>query len=230
MADRLGRRIVLDAPVRSLIHDGRGVTIASDAGCWRARRAIIAVAPMLAGRIDYEPALPAMRDGLTQRVPQGSVIKYEAVYRKPFWRAQGLNGFANSDRAPICLTFDNSPPSGTPGVLLGFAEGTDARRLGTLPAAARRRAVLAAFERLFGSRAAHPITLIERNWSADPWTRGCYTGYMPPGVLTDFGPALREAVGRLHWAGSETSEVFAGYMDGAVRSGERAAAEVSSRL
>jgi monoamine oxidase len=230
MAARLGNRVVLRAPVRRIAHDGRGVTIQTDAGAWSARRAIVAVSPMLAGRIDYEPALPALRDGLTQRMPQGSVIKYEAVYPKPFWRDLGLNGYANSDRAPVSLTYDNSPPSGTPGVLLGFVESAEARRLGRMPTAARRRAVIGAFERLFGSRAAQPSKLFEQNWSNEPWTRGCYTGYMPPGVWTDFGGALRAPVGRLHWAGSETSEVFNGYMDGAVRSGERAAAEVARRL
>jgi monoamine oxidase len=230
MAARLGGRVVLRTPARRIVHDGRGVTVQTDAGNWHARRAIVAVSPMLAGRIDYEPALPALRDGLTQRMPQGSVIKYEAVYPKPFWRDHGLNGYANSDRAPVCLTYDNSPPSGTPGVLLGFVEGAEARRLGRMSSAARSRAVVNAFARLFGSRAARPVTLFELNWSNEPWTRGCYTGYMPPGVWSDFGAALRAPVGRLHWAGSETSEVFNGYMDGAVRSGERAASEVAGRL
>jgi monoamine oxidase len=115
-------------------------------------------------------------------------------------------------------------------VLLGFVEGADARRLERQSAAARRRAVLGSFVRLFGPRAAHPTTLVERNWSADPWTRGCYAGYMPPGVWSDFGPALRDPIGPLHWAGTETAEIFNGYMDGAVRSGERAATEVAHRL
>src|SRR5947209_446012 len=185
---------------------------------------------MLAGRIEYEPALPAQRDGLTQRVPQGSVIKYEAVYPRPFWRRADLNGYTYSDRPPIGFTYDNSPPGGKPGVLLGFVAGSDARRLATLPERARHRQVLAAFERLFGAQAARPRTLIEHNWSSDPWTRGCYAGYFPPGVWSDFGPALRTPVGRLHWAGTETAEVFNGYMDGAVRSGERAAREAARGL
>ena len=90
--------------------------------------------------------------------------------------------------------------------------------------------MLDAFGRLFGSRAARPKSLIEHNWSDDVWTRGCYAGFMPPGVWTDFGAALREPVRLIHWAGTETSEIFNGYMDGAVRSGERAAAEVRARL
>ncbi len=230
MATALGRRVVLNAPARSIAHSGSGVTVTTDAGSWRGKVVIVAMAPALAGRIDYDPPLPATRDQLTQRVPQGSAIKYEAVYPKPFWRSEDLSGYANSDRSPIRLTYDNSPPSGTPGVLLGFATGADARHLTTQSAAARRTAVLGSFTRLFGARAAHPTMLIEHNWSEEPWTRGCYEGYLSPGVWTDYGPALRAPIGRIHWAGTETSEVFMGYMDGAVRSGERAASEVRSAL
>jgi monoamine oxidase len=171
-----------------------------------------------------------LRDGLTQRVPQGSVIKFEAVYDKPFWRSAGLSGYRNSDRPPVHFTYDNSPPSGRPGVLLGFVAGADARRLGSLGAGARRGAVLGSFARLFGAQAGRPRTLIEHNWSEEEWTRGCYVGYMPPGVWSDFGAALRAPVGRVHWAGTETSEIFNGYMDGAVRSGERAATEVAREI
>lgn len=230
MAARLGRRVVLEAPVRRISQSAGAVTVLSDRGTWRAGRVIVALAPTLAGRIDYEPGLPALRDQLTQRVPQGSAIKFEAVYPKPFWRDAGLNGYSNSDRPPVQLTYDNSPPSGRPGVLLGFVEGEQARRLGTLAASARRREVLDSFVRLFGSAAARPRTLIEHNWSNEIWTRGCYAGYLPPGVWSDYGSALRAPVGRIHWAGTETSEVFTGYMDGAVRSGERAADEVLSSL
>jgi monoamine oxidase len=115
-------------------------------------------------------------------------------------------------------------------VLLGFVVGEEARALGTLGPTERRRQVLAAFVRLFGPQAGRPRELIEHNWSEEPWTRGCYAGYMPPGVWSDFGSALRAPIGRLHWAGTETSEIFTGYMDGAVRSGERAAAEVAPGL
>jgi monoamine oxidase len=230
LAERLGRRVVLGAPVRRVLHGRTGVTAITDAGSWHGRRIVVATSPLLAGDIDYEPLLPALRDGLVQRVPQGSVIKYEAVYPRPFWRAHELSGYSNSDRPPVAFTFDNSPPSGRPGVLLGFVAGADARRLGSLPARSRRHAVVEAFTRLFGREAARPRALIEHNWSAERWTRGCYAGYFPPGVWSDFGPALREPIGPIHWSGTETAETFNGYMDGAVRSGERVAREVAAAL
>jgi monoamine oxidase len=230
VARALGRRVVLRAPVRRIKTATSGVTLHTDAGDFHAKRAIVACAPALAARIDYEPILPALRDQLTQRVPQGSAIKFEAVYDTPFWRANGQSGYTNSDVPPVKLTYDNSPPGGRPGVLLGFVLGEDARSLGQRSAAARRAAVLDAFTRLYGAQAAKPRKLLEHNWSEEQWTRGCYVGFMGPGVWTDYGTALRTPVGRIHWAGTETSEVFCGYMDGAVRSGERAAREVLAQL
>jgi monoamine oxidase len=230
MASRLGRRVVLRTPVRRITQGRSGVVVQSDAGSWRCKHVIVAIPPTLAGRIDYEPILPALRDQLTQRVPQGSAIKYEAVYPTPFWRDSGLSGYVNSDQPPVKLTYDNSPPGGKPGVLLGFVLGADARRMNSLSASARRRAVLGSFVRFFGSAAGRPRELIEHNWAGEPYARGCYAGFMPPGVWSDFGAALRAPVGRIHWAGTETAEVFTGYMDGAGRSGERAAVEVAHSL
>jgi monoamine oxidase len=123
--------------------------------------------------------------------------------------------------------FDTTPAGpGAPGVLLGFLEGRDGRELAQAPAAARREAVLDALARLFGDEARAPQAFVERDWTAEPWSRGGYAGVMAPGAWTAYGPALRAPCGRLHWAGSETAEVWCGYMDGAVRSGRRAAGEV----
>jgi monoamine oxidase len=152
------------------------------------------------------------------------------VYPEPFWRADGLSGQVVSDQGPVKITFDNSPPNGGPGVLLGFLEGRDAREQGARSAPARRKAVLDCFVHYFGPKAASPRSYVEHNWAEEVWTRGCYVGYTPPGVLTGFGSALREPVGRVHWAGSETATVWNGYMDGAVSSGERAAREVLAHL
>ena len=170
--------------------------------------------------------LPSWRDQLTQRLPAGSVIKLYAVYPEPFWRADGLNGQAASDEGPVKVTFDNSPPSGTPGVLMGFMEAGDGRTWARRPLAERRQAAIDCFVRYFGSRAADPVEYLERDWMAEEFSRGCYGAHFTPGVWTAYGDALREPVGRIHWAGAECSPVWNGYMEGAVRSGEHAAAEV----
>jgi monoamine oxidase len=230
MAKALGKRVRLSQPVRRISQHGGKVTVYTDQLTVHSRAVIVTGPPALTGLIRYEPDLPAARAQLLQRFPQGSAIKIEAVYPRPFWRDEGLAGQVTSDTGPIKLTFDNSPPDGSPGVLLGFVEGHEARMFARLSASQRRRKALACFVRYFGSRAAKPKGYLEMNWSEQPWTRGCYVGYTPPGVLTEYGPAIRAPIGRIHWAGAETSDYWNGYMDGAVRSGERAARETLAEI
>jgi monoamine oxidase len=229
LAQDLGDSVVLSAPVRGIEH-GDGVRVYSDDVSVRAQRVIVALSPTLAGRLTYQPALPAHRDQLTQRVPQGSVIKCMAIYDEPFWRAEGLSGQAASDVGPAKIVFDNSPPDGTPGVLLGFLEGSQARALGRWSDGERQEAVVSCFARLFGPRAAKPVDYADKDWSAEEWTRGCYGAFMPPNTWTAFGDALRKPIGPIHWAGAETAVRWMGYMDGAVSSGEHAAVEVLRAL
>jgi monoamine oxidase len=229
MARPLGDTVLLGEPVRRIEHGDR-VRLVTDGLTIDARHAIFAMSPALAGRLQYSPALPASRDHLTQRTPNGSVIKCMAIYDEPFWRAEGLSGQLTSDRGPVKVAFDNSPPGGRPGVLLGFLEAGQARRLGTAPEHERRQAVLSCFARWFGERAASPREYLERNWGEEQWTRGCYGAFFPPNTWCALGNALRAPVGPLHWAGTETATRWMGYMDGAVSSGERAAHEVAASL
>jgi len=222
MAEALGERVALESPVRAVRVGADGVV----AGDVRARRLVVALPPTLAIRIEFDPPLPAERDQLCQRIPMGWVIKCMAIYDEPFWRADGLSGQAFSLPGPAQVVFDNSPPGGTPGVLLGFLEGRDARVLAEANEAERRHAVTGTFARLFGPRAAEPTDYVEKNWAAEPYSRGCYAGVFGPGAWTGYGRALRRPVGPIHWAGTETATRWMGYFDGAVQSGRRAATEV----
>lgn len=230
LAERLGDVVRLGHPVRRIAHGGDAVTVEADGLAVTARRVVVTVPPALAGRIAYDPPLPGLRDQLTQRTPMGTVVKAMALYDEPFWRSDGLSGQATTDAGAVRLTYDNSPPDGSPGVLLGFLEGSRARQFGRLAPEQRRRTVVDTFARLFGPRAARPERYIERLWADEEHSRGCYGAHMPTGAWTAYGPALREPVGPIHWAGTETAMIWNGYMDGAVRSGEAAAREVSAAL
>jgi monoamine oxidase len=186
--------------------------------------------PKLTRLIDFDPALPAMRRGLAAHLPQGTLTKVTAVYSRAFWRDQGLTGTAISLDGPIGATFDDSPPGGTPGIVFGFVGGDAARDFTPRPRSERRALVLKELTTLFGSKAASPVDYFESNWREETWSRGCPTAFAPPHALTRFGPALRKHVGRVHWAGTETADYWAGYMDGAVRSGERVVRELLQRL
>jgi monoamine oxidase len=230
LADELDGTVHLEAPVRAIAQDEAGVVVDSDAGTHTASYVIVAIPPALAGRIAYDPPLPARRDALTQRMPMGATIKCVATYEEPFWREQGYSGFVLADDGVVGFVFDDSPADAATGALVGFVVANEARVWSERDASERRERVLADFARYFGPRAAEPVEYVERAWSNEPWSGGCYAGNMTPGTMTGYGEVLREPVGRIHWAGTETATRWCGYMDGAIRSGERAAGEVSGRL
>jgi monoamine oxidase len=230
VASALGTRVVLNTPVRRIDRTATGVTVYSDAVTATGQQAIVAIPPALAGRIDYRPIVPPLRDQLTQHMPQGTLMKFEAIYTTPFWRAAGLNGQVVSENGPIKATFDTTPPDGSPGIMMGFIGGHEARIWQNQSASDRRTAALQNLVNYFGSEANNPSSIVEFSWTTEAWNRGCPVAVLAPGTLIDFGKALRVPVGPIHWAGTETSTYWNGYMDGAVRSGERAAAEVLAAL
>lgn len=221
---------LLGRPVHRIEQDENAVTVHAEGAQVQAARAVVAVPPMLAARIDYRPAMPVGREQLLARSPQATAMKFLAVYDTPFWRESGHSGQVGSDRGPVSATFDNSPPDGNPGILLGFVLGAHARELLDTSPEERRRQVLDCFARWFGDRARTPRQLLAASWTEDPWTRGCYSGYFVPGAWTSFGRWHTAPHGLVHWAGSETATRNIGSMDGAVSAGERAAAEVISAL
>ncbi|HEY6934255.1 MAG TPA: FAD-dependent oxidoreductase [Marmoricola sp.] len=230
LARLLGDRVALDAAVTRVVQrDGR-CEVHSSRGIVRARRVVVACPPPLVLGIDWQPRLPLQREQLLRRMDMGNLMKCDAVYETPFWRDQGLNGFGLNDSGAVRVSFDNSPPDGSVGVLLAFVGGTTWRRYGLLAPAARRRAVLDGFAALFGEQARTPIEYVEHDWDREPWTTGGPVAVMGPQTLSSYGPWLRRPHGLVHWAGTETSTYWTGYMDGAVRAGERAATEVLAHL
>jgi monoamine oxidase len=228
MAAELGPRVFVNAPVdRIEQHESGGLTTHSGDRTVEAAFAIVAVPPAHRAQITFAPALPTGHQLLTARWPQGRLSKAYAAYQKPFWRAKGHSGQALSDEGPVFITFDVSPCDNGPGVLLGFA---DARTFDPLPDTQRRDHALSSFASIFGDDALNPIDYLDHCWGAEPFGPGGPTAAVPPGSWTTVGAWLREPVGAVHWAGTETADEWTGFLDGAVRSGKRAAAEVAARL
>ena len=226
MAAKLGDALHLTAPVRRIVQDRDGVDVMADSVTVRARRAIIATPPILASQIQYEPMLPAQHAHLLRRLPAGACIRLVVVYDEPFWRRDGLCGESVAPGGSIALSIDQSPRSGNPGVLSSYAFGPSALEVARLAPDARHQVFLDALTQRFGPKAAKPMHIIEQDWSAEPWSLGAMMAAFRPGVLTTYGPALRQPAGRLHWASTESATFMHGMIDGAVRSGERAAVEV----
>jgi len=226
MAAELGDAVCLDVPVRAIFQTDGNVRVEGDGTTVRARRVVVAVPPALAANITYDPPLPVDRAQVLERMPAGSMFKAAAVYDRPFWRDDGLCGESVSTKPPIETSYDCSPPSGDAGIIMGFAFGPYARDLSRLSAGERRTVVLDTYRERFGLQAGSPLHYVDHDWAEEEWTRGCSAAHLPPGILTQYGHVLRTPCGRIHWAGSETATVSHAAIDGAVRSGERAAQEV----
>jgi monoamine oxidase len=230
LAASLSAPVCYGCTVRHVGWSSSRVTVGSHSDAVSARAAIIAVPPAAAARITYAPRLPIQRQTLIESVLPASAVKCLAVYESAFWRAAGLSGHGRSLEGPVKGFFDVSPPSGRPGVMLGFVEGAQAIAFRQLPSRLRREIALRCIGRLFGQDALEPVDYLEHDFSGDEHIGGCYAGYFPPGVWTRFGAQIRGSVGPLHWAGTETAGAWYGYMEGAVRSGERAAENVLAAL
>jgi len=229
LAGRLHRPVRLASPVVA-VTQGRITSVHTAKGTWLAEHVIVTVPKSVTAAIRFEPPLPPAYAQYLQRQPSGSAIKIQAIYDAPFWRQQGLSGYVVSDTGPVEITYDNSPPDGSPGVLVGFAEGNQARQLFGLSDAQRRNAVLTCLARYFGPQATKPTHYLDMVWAREQYTGGAYGSFNPPGVLTSLGAAVAGPVGNIHFAGADYSPAWPGYMEGAIRSGDAAAAKILSAL
>ncbi|HWF14921.1 MAG TPA: flavin monoamine oxidase family protein [Acidimicrobiales bacterium] len=226
MARDLGDAVVLKAPVTAVTQQADRVEVVSDAATVTSRRVVLALPRALASGIRFEPALPGNHVLLLHKVPAGTEVKTVAIYDEPFWRDEGVSGATVATDDMIEVTLDTTQPGHAQGVIGAYSAGPRARALWSLPESERRSVLLKTLTTRLGPRAAQPIEVMELNWSEERWTRGCSCAHFAPGVLTQYGRLLREPVGRIHWAGTETATTSFGAMDGAVRSGERVCEEI----
>ncbi|MFJ4373204.1 FAD-dependent oxidoreductase [Pseudomonas japonica] len=228
MAQALGDQVKLSTPVRKIVGwDQDIVEVHTDQGVFRTRQVIAALHPALCNQIVFDPPLPEGRAQLQRLWPSHAPMRKTVhVYERPFWREKGLNGQVVQADGPLILSCDNSPPDASVGILMGFVRSA---QLTDEPAAAERQ-VAQIYARALGKEALEVKQFHDHDWAkVDPWTLTC-VGSIPPGFLTRWGRYLKPAVGRLIWSGTETSDLWASGMDGAVRSGHRAALEALQAL
>jgi monoamine oxidase len=225
MAAALGDRVRLSSPVQKIEQSDRDVVVTHALGEVTCTRVIVAVPPAICKTITFVPALPEARMRLHDEMPMGKASKCVLAYERAFWREKGLSGEAISDRGDVRLVFDECQEEGKHPALLVFLVGDVAAELATLSEDERRQRLIDGLVPLFGEEARQVTGYVEKAWAEDPWSGGCYTGIMAPGTMTRVGHALRQKIGRISFAGTETAVVGAGYMDGAVESGRRAASE-----
>lgn len=227
LAERLGERIVLDAPVRRIAQDDEGVTVFTDAATISAQYAIVTTAPAHRADIEFDPALPETSEGLTRTWRMGALSKAFVAYEKPFWRAEGLSGEGITDTGTVFITFDVSPSDGGPGILMAFC---DPRVYDGFSPEIRRKRVVEQLVDLYGAQAGAPIDYIDHCWGTDDFAPGGPNPAVAPYATTSYAGALTEPHGRVDWAGVETAGEWAGTMNGAVLTGLRAAERVAAQV
>lgn len=226
LAADMANSIHLQTTAKSIHQDSNQVTIHTDKQIFTGQYAIVTTPPNLHSKIDFQPPMPMSRQQITSRAHMGKTIKVFVVYKTPFWRDNGLSGISLADDSILGSTFDVSPDNHPHGILVGFISGNAGTQWRTCTAAEREAAVVKQLTTLFGPPAAQPIDYVEKDWIAEPWTGGCYCAILPTNVLAAHGPAIREPVGRIHWAGTETAALWYGSMEGAILSSERVVEEI----
>lgn len=226
MQEKIGDCIIFSSPVSMIEQDDDSATVYSQKAVVKTRQVIVAVPPALADNIEYTPALPATKMELLRHMPAGRCIKFVTAYDRPFWRNEGLSGEVIAPDEFIQMTLDTSAPDKGSGLLMSFSFAREAMLMAQMTAEERKETVLDALEKRFGKEARTPIRYFEHDWSEDRWTRGCHVAHLAPGVITSYGHAIREPFGRIYWATSETSPLWNGNIDGAVRAGEYVAEQV----
>jgi monoamine oxidase len=223
MAELLDQDIRLSMPVISIEQHSDGVTVRCKNDVYQGKKIILAIPPPMLSKIDFLTPISAGRRQLWQRMPMGAVWKCYAIYPQPFWRKKGLNGVVASDNGFTRVVFDNSPNDASRGILMGFVLADEARAFSELNEFERKKAIIGSFVKYYGKEAAEPLVYIDQSWVEEEWSHGCYTAFMGPHTMTSLGKLLRVPEGHLHFAGTETAEEWNGYMEGAIRAGEREA-------
>jgi len=219
----LNSEVMLNTPVVSINDSFEGVEVTTASETYTAQKIVLAMMPSDANNISFLSGLSTERSNLNSSWVAESGSKISLVYETPFWRDAGFNGSALSN--VLFYMTDNSPEDASSGILVAFPTGSYFNQ----SLAEREQTAKDEVQGFYGAEAQNNIDYVETDWGQEQYIGGCVSP-IPPGVLTSSGSALREPVGNIHWAGTETSEIWTGYMDGAVRSGARVASEIRGLL
>lgn len=224
--------IQLSSPVSSIKRAGKNTndtyTVTTKSGKkYEGRHVIVAMSPPMADKISFSPTLPRARQQLQKKLKMGSIGKGIGIYKEPFWRKKKYTGQILSDDFAVRASYDSTPKDKSFGAMMGFIQDEQMRALDDASEEELEEAVGSAFRHYFGAEAEQVSEWVFMRWDNEEYSGGGPTANAPVGVLSKYGKALREPVGNLHWAGTESADHWVGYMDGALRAGKRAASEVN---
>ncbi|MEM9907741.1 MAG: FAD-dependent oxidoreductase [Cyanobacteria bacterium P01_D01_bin.44] len=223
LASKVNGVVSLNSPVRRISQDAQGVTVECDETMWRGKHVICALPPVMINRIEFTPVLPAYRRAFHQRCPMGRYSKAILTYETSFWRDMELSGIVFGFDDSMTGIFDLGDVESKHGVITVLFGGESSIKLDNATEADRDQIILDQAANALGEQARNPVQMVVKQWAAEPWSQGGACSYMTPGTLTTIGERLWKPCGRIHWAGTQLSRFWRGYMEGACASGEAAA-------
>ncbi len=230
-ATRLGGAVELEAVVEAVEHDGGGARVHYRRGgrsmVAEGDYVILAVPTTILRTLEFRPGLSPEKQQSVERMAYGGLAKVVLQYSRRAWRRRGYSGFVVTDLPAHCLWEATGNQSGQRGILTCFLGGPDAERLGRMNPRERVESSLAQIERVYPGSRQYFEQGVSIYWNDQRFTRGSYSHYSP-GTMTVIGPVIALPEGRLHFAGEHT-DMVQGFMEGALASGQRAAAEVGRR-
>ena len=228
--------LLLSKPVTKISQTDSGcqVVVGDGEATLECKRVIVSVPTPLYSLIEFEPSLPEAKLQLAGSTALGYYSKMIFVYRSAWWREANLSGAFESEIGPVAFSRDTTVEEDDQFSITCFIVGDAGRKWSASSAISRKQQIVSQFQAIFGSVVAQipePINVIEMEWVKQPWARGAPSPVMAPGVLTsDAGRSLRTPWKNIHFVGTETSVIWKGYMEGAVRSGIRGAKEAIACL
>ncbi|MEM6550496.1 MAG: FAD-dependent oxidoreductase [Pseudomonadota bacterium] len=230
LASTLSRPPKLRTAVSGITVGADGVEVATACGTMRADGVIVTAPPPAARRIEVSVDAGDLLSRLLSSFQSGAAIKMQLSYATAFWRYRGLSGHAVLTQPAGLTVVDTSLDTGALPRLTAFLGGPEARVWALLTPGDRCARVLGLLSRAFGPAAETPIRTAEAVWHDDRWSGGGYNATVRLGGIPDAATRLSRWGGRLRFAGAELDDSFVGSVEGAIRSGRRAARLIAEDL
>lgn len=229
LAVGLGSRVRLSSPVSLVERSEEGLGLTTPQGAVHAREVLVAVPPVSAAKITYRPALPPRLAAALGAWRSGAVQKIAIRYATPFWREKGLNGMATWRSLPGLYACDSSPDADHAKITV-FTGGALALAWHRLSPEELRRMVTGHLVEALGPEAADQLDFVCRDWTDDTWSGGAYSDIIVDIDAVDAEDVLCAGDPPLHFAASEISPAYPGYVEGALTAGRHAARRIVERL
>ena len=229
LAGDLADRLRLGEAATRIEHGPQGVRVVSARGVIEARQVLIALPPATAAKLDFVPALPAELASALGVWESGAVIKILVRYAKPFWRERGLCGMVMWRDQPGLFACDASKDADH-AALVVFVGGPLALRWHPLGETALQAEITARLVQALGPQAADIVDFSARDWTHDRWSGGAYSDLIIDVTARDAERVILAGAPPVHFAASEVSPSFPGYVEGAIVAGRIAAGKIQSAI